>query len=76
MSYLNALNDGVFTAFVDGVVVHPSVQRRGIGKAPLHAAETYFVGIPLYVMPFEDQQEFFRKQGYSATRHAMCALSI
>ncbi len=75
VGYLSALSDGVFTAFVDMVIVHPSFQKEGIGKALVETVEKHFAGIPIYVMPFDDQKVFFEKQGYRIPGRPMQALS-
>lgn len=75
IGYLSALSDGVFSAFVDMVIVCPSVQRFGVGKSLVKTAEKHFKGIPMYVMSFEDQKEFFEKQGYKIPKRPMQALS-
>jgi GNAT superfamily N-acetyltransferase len=63
--YISVLSDGVFTAFVDLILVRPDLQRLGIGKALLQAAETQFRGVPFYAMPFTDAATLFLKSGYS-----------
>lgn len=64
LGYVSALSDGVFTTFVDMVLVRPEAQRHGIGRALVKAVETHFQGVPMYAMPFTDLHEFFLKLGY------------
>lgn len=64
LGYASALSDGVFTTFVDMVLVRPEAQRHGIGRALVKAVETHFSGVPMYAMPFTDLHEFFLKLGY------------
>lgn len=75
VGYLSALSDGVLTAFIDTLIVHPSVQRQGIGKALMATAERHFTGVPIYWVPFQDQQGFFEQQGYKALQRPLAALS-
>lgn len=76
IGYASALSNGVYTTFIDMVLVDPAVQRRGIGRALLQAVEEKFRGVPMYAMPFVDMHELFIKMGYKIQKkRPMQALS-
>lgn len=64
IGFLSALSNGVYTTFIDLVVVDAAVQRRGIGSALVRATEVHFSGVPIYAMPFTDMHELFLGLGY------------
>jgi GNAT superfamily N-acetyltransferase len=75
IGYVSAFSDGVFSVFLGELVVHPEFQRQGIGSRLLHAVESYYAGVPVYVKPFADQRQFFERNGYSLPRRPMAVLS-
>lgn len=74
LGYVSAFSDGAFSAFIGELVVHPSVQRHGIGRRLLEAVESYSKAVPIYVKPFADVEGFFLKQGYRRAMRPMTVL--
>jgi GNAT superfamily N-acetyltransferase len=64
LGYVSAFSDGSFTTMLGELVVHPSAQRLGIGRALLHAVQQEFPGIPVYVKPLGDAKVFFQACGF------------
>jgi ribosomal protein S18 acetylase RimI-like enzyme len=75
IGYLNVLSDGAFSAIIDLIVVDPTFQRRGVGSELIKEATKHFNGIPIFIISFEDQIEFFLKQGYKIPKRSMKVLS-
>jgi GNAT superfamily N-acetyltransferase len=63
-----------FSTFIGELVVHPSVQRHGVGRRLLEAVDSYSEGVPVYVKPFVDVEGFFLKQGYQRAKRSMSVL--
>ncbi|MDR1190392.1 MAG: GNAT family N-acetyltransferase [Verrucomicrobiales bacterium] len=63
-----------FAEFVELLLVHPKVQRRGVGGSLLAAVAQHFHGRPFYVTPFKDQQDYFIRQGFKIARRPMTVL--
>ncbi|MDR2462959.1 MAG: GNAT family N-acetyltransferase [Verrucomicrobiales bacterium] len=63
-----------FAQFVELLLVHPKMQRRGVGKTLLAAVGQHFQGNPFYITPFKDQQDYFIKQGFKIARRPMMVL--
>ena len=74
VGYASAFSDGAFSTFLGELVVHPEAQRLGVGRKLLAAVEAYAGGVPIYVKTFDDQAEFFRKQGYRTASRPMSIL--
>lgn len=73
VGYISAFSDGAFSTFIGELVVHPAVQRQGVGSNLLATMEDYAQGVPVYVKPFVDSEGFFIKQGY---RRAPIPMSV
>ncbi len=73
VGYVSAFSDGAFSTFIGELVVHPLVQRHGIGRRLLEAVEAYSKAVPIYVKPFVYVEGIFLKQGY---RHAKRPMSV
>lgn len=74
VGYLTAFSDGAFSTFVGELVIHPRVQRQGVGRRLLQAVETYSNGVPIYLTPFADQEEIFISLGYRRPPRRMSVL--
>ena len=68
VGYISAFSDGAFSSFIGELVVHPTVQGRGVGRKLLDAAEAYANGVPVYVKPIVEAEGFFLKQGYRRSK--------
>ncbi len=64
VGYISAFSDHAFSTFVGELVVQPLFQGRGIGKQLLAAVETYAAGVPIYVNPLKNSEQFFLRQGF------------
>ncbi len=64
IGYVSAFSDRAFSTFIGEIVVHPLFQKQGIGKQLLTAVETYSAGVPIYVNPLRNSEQFFIHQGF------------
>lgn len=67
VGFVNVISDGVADAFLLDLIVHPSVQRRGIGKALVDAAIAALTtdGIRCIQVTFDsDLEGFYRDRGF------------
>jgi len=64
IGYLAVFCDGAFSAAIGEIVVHPDVQRIGVGRALLAAAETAFPDIPIHTNAWGKAKHFFERCGY------------
>jgi GNAT superfamily N-acetyltransferase len=67
LAFVNVISDGVCDAFLIDLIVHPSVQRRGVGKALVAAAITELTadGIKCIQVTFNPEHEkFYRDCGF------------
>jgi GNAT superfamily N-acetyltransferase len=74
VGYVSAFSDGAFSTFVGELAVHPTIQRRGVGRRLMQAVETYANGVPVYVNLFREEETFFGKLGYRPSQRAMSVL--
>jgi GNAT superfamily N-acetyltransferase len=75
VGYVRAFSDTAFSVFIGELVVHPTLQRRGIGARLLRAVESHYAGVPVYVKSFVAQASFFERNGYSLPARSMTLLS-
>lgn len=64
VGYASAFSDRAFSTMLGELVVHPEVQRQGIGRSLLFAVEVEFPGVPVYVKPLGSAKHFFLACGY------------
>jgi GNAT superfamily N-acetyltransferase len=72
--YVSAFSDRAFSTLLGELVVHPSAQRQGIGRALLAAVEREFPGVPIYVKPLGAAKDFFLACGYRVPSVEMTVL--
>lgn len=75
VGYTAALTNGLGGVYVDALLTHPEFDRSEIGRLLLRAVRTHFAGHPIYAMPFVDEQEVFRNEGFTVYRREMIALA-
>lgn len=64
LGYVSAFSDHAFSTVLGELVVHPTAQRQGIGRALLTVVEQEFYGVPIYVKPLGAARAFFLACGY------------
>jgi len=64
LGYVSAFSDRAFSTMLGELVVHPTAQRQGIGRALLTVVEQEFYGVPIYVKPLGAAREFFLACGF------------
>ncbi|MDM0021626.1 GNAT family N-acetyltransferase [Variovorax saccharolyticus] len=64
LGYVSAFSDGVFSTMLGELVVRPTAQGSGIGRALLKAVEAEFPGVPVYVKAMGEAKRFFEACGY------------
>ena len=67
LAFVNVISDGIDDAFLVDLIVHPSVQRRGLGRALVYAAVTALRadGIKCIQVTFNPELEsFYRDCGF------------
>ena len=75
IGYISAMSNGLQSVFVDSLLMDPEYDRRIISGLLLNAVLNNFTGYPVYGMPFIDEQEIFRNQGFKVYRREMVALA-
>ncbi|WP_153811492.1 GNAT family N-acetyltransferase [Terrimicrobium sacchariphilum] len=75
VGYASAISNGLGTVFIDSLICHPEYDREAIGGLLLRAVLTHFSGQPVYAMPFVDEQQVFRANGFRVYRREMVALA-
>jgi GNAT superfamily N-acetyltransferase len=74
VGYISAFSDGAFSTMLGELVVCPSMQGKGIGRALLSTVEVEFPDIPIYVTPLQEAKHFFLACGYRAPNIEMSVL--
>jgi GNAT superfamily N-acetyltransferase len=64
LGYVSAFSDGAFTTMLGELVVRPTVQGSGIGRALMSVVEAQFPGVPVYVKAMGEAKRFFEACGY------------
>ena len=75
VGYISALSNGLSSVFVDSLLTHSEYDQDIISGLLLNAVLKHFAGCPVYGMPFVDEQEMFRNQGFKIYRREMVALA-
>lgn len=75
VGYVSAMANGMCAVFVDSLLTHPEYDREAVGGLLLRAVREHFTGWPVYAMPFVDEQEVFRSEGFKVYRREMVALA-
>lgn len=75
VGYASAISNGLGTVFIDSLITHPEYDRDAIGSLLMQAVLTHFSGQPVYAMPFTDEQQVFRANGFRIYRREMVALA-
>ncbi len=74
VGYVSAFSDHAFSTFIGEIVVAPLFQKQGIGRRLLKAVEVYSTGVPIYVNPLKDAEQFFIRQGFKHSSDITSAL--
>lgn len=65
---VNALDDGVMTAYVHFLLVHPEYQQQGVGKELMRRIMERYQDILRMVLISDDQEaDFYQKMGLRAS---------
>jgi|GEM_PF-3158004 len=75
VGYISANSNGLGSVSIDSLLTHPEYDGNAIGSLLLKAVLSHFPGQPVYAMPFVDEQEVFRKEGFKVYRREMIALA-
>jgi GNAT superfamily N-acetyltransferase len=75
VGYASALSNGLHAVFVDSLLIHPEFDGDVISGLLLKAVLDHFAGTPVYGLPFVDEQDLFRNQGFKVYRREMVALA-
>ena len=75
VGYISAMNNGLGSVFVDGMLTHPEFDRDAIGHLLITSVLHRFPNQPVYATPFVDEQQVFRNQGFKVYRREMIALA-
>ncbi|WP_123043232.1 GNAT family N-acetyltransferase [Cohnella candidum] len=63
---INALSDGVLTVYFHYMLIHPSYQNQGIGKALMNRMLDQYKGFKTKVLiSYSDAVEFYHKVGFT-----------
>lgn len=74
LGYVSAFSDGAFSTMLGELVVRPTVQGSGIGRALLRVVETHFPGVPVYVKALGEAKKFFEACGYRRPNSEMTVM--
>ena len=75
VGYMSAMYNGFASNIIDTMAIHPDAPQEEIGRILLAEISRQSYGLPLYAMPFQDQQDIFRGQGFRIPSRPMVALS-
>jgi len=75
VGYASAISNGLGSVYLDSLLTHPEFDRDIIGSLLLKAVLAHFPNHPVYAMPFVDEQDVFRGQGFKVYRREMIALA-
>ena len=75
VGYAAAMSNGLGSVYLDSLLTHPEFDRDIIGSLLLKAVLAQFPNHPVYAMPFVDEQEVFRNEGFKVYRREMIALA-
>lgn len=66
VAFARVLTDFVFRAAIYDVIVHPDVQRKGVGKALIYKVLTYpaLKTVPVFHLLTRDKRQFYEKLGF------------
>ena len=75
VGYAAAISNGLGAVYLDSLLTHPEFEREVIGSLLLKAVLAHFPNQPVYAMPFVDEQDVFRSEGFKVYRREMIALA-
>jgi ribosomal protein S18 acetylase RimI-like enzyme len=75
LGYAAAMSNGLGSVYLDSLLTHPEFERDIIGSILLKAVLDQFPNHPVFAMPFVDEQDVFRSQGFKVYRREMIALA-
>lgn len=75
VGYVSAISNGLGAVYLDALLVHPEYERERVGRLLLRAVLNRFENQPVHAMPFVDEQEVFRNEGFKVYRREMIALA-
>lgn len=74
LGYVSAFSDGAFSTMLGELVVRPTVQGAGIGRALMRVVEAEFPGVPVYVKAMGEAKRFFEACGYRRPTNEMTVM--
>ena len=75
VGFTAAIFNGLSGVYIDSLLAHPEFDRDIIGSLLLNAVLGHFPNIPVYAMPFVDEQDVFRCAEFKVYRREMIALA-
>ena len=75
VGYAAALSNGLSSVYLDSLLTHPEFDREAIGSLLIRAVLNRFPNCPIYAVPFVDEQDVFRNEGFKVYRREMIALA-
>jgi hypothetical protein len=75
VGYAAGISNGLGSVYLDSLLTHPEFDRDIIGSLLLKAVLAQFPNHPVYAMPFVDEQDVFRSEGFKVYRREMIALA-
>ena len=75
VGYAAAISNGLAAVYLDSLLTHPEFDRDIIGSLLLKAVLAHFPNHPVYAVPFVDEQDVFRSEGFKVYRREMIALA-
>ncbi|MFZ4777412.1 MAG: hypothetical protein ACOYM3_18750 [Terrimicrobiaceae bacterium] len=75
VGYTSAISNGLGSVYLDSLLTHPEFDRAIIGALLLKSVLSHFPNHPVYAVPFVDEQDVFRNQGFKVYRREMIALA-
>ncbi|MGV8894555.1 MAG: GNAT family N-acetyltransferase [Burkholderiaceae bacterium] len=67
IGYASVFSDRCLTTMLGELLVHPSYQRRGIGKSIMELIEASFPAAPVYIKALGESRQFYEAIGFQTS---------
>ena len=75
VGYMSGINNGFSSVLIDTYAVSPTTDRATVGAMLVQEVRRQCQGYAIYAMPFADEDDLFRQNGFRVPGRPMSALS-